>query len=306
LAVKRPGFGGNDILKFRRALATDKTTSILSSEQGAFDRLDVHMLIPKVRPTMSKKQQQYRRLAVDLISSMGNEAMLDIVLLANDGGEIPACRFVLGARSAILQRMLFGGQGRTNGAAPKLHLEYSTNVLRTLVHYCRTNELDQAWISSKDEAAARELVRLSDCASSFELKGLAELVHGLVSSLCKSHPFLSCAIFDQASLCHGESVDGLKNIARSAIRQSPEAALLRKNDFGNRNPGVSSLGEAVLEEIIGDPLMCTEEINLFRAVALWADARHCVDSFDFDATDLHRFVARKITARCIDLSKIAP
>jgi hypothetical protein len=77
------------------------------------------------------------------------------------------------------------------------------------------------------------------------------------------------------------------------------------------------LGEAVLEEIVGDPLMCTEEIALFRALVLWADpTTHCsVDSFDSKATSLHsnsfatrelHFIAKKIMARFIDLSKMAP
>lgn len=246
------------------------------------------------------------RLLVDLLSSTSNEAMLDIVLVANDGGEIPACRFVLGARSVILQKMLFGERRMMRGSAPKLHLEYSTNVVRTLVHYCRTNELDQVWVSSKDEASARELVKLGDCANSFELKGLTELVHDLVSSLCKTHPFLSCAVYDQAS-CLGESVDSLKLIARHVIRKNPETALLRKNGFGNRSPGVSFLGEAVVEEILSDPLMCTAEINMFRAVALWADSCHFADSFDSAVTQkARRLLTRKIAARCIDLSKIAP
>jgi hypothetical protein len=251
---------------------------------------------------MSRQKQKYSRLAV--------EAMLDIVLVANDGGEIPACRVVLGARAVILQNILFG-EGRI--LPSKLHLEYSTNVVRTLVNFCRANELDQVWSSSKDEASARELVKLCECANSFDLKGLTELVRDLVSSLCKTHPHLSCAIYDQAA-SHGESVDILKDIARHAIRQNPETALLRTNDFGNRNPGVFFLGDAVVEEILSDPLMCTQEINMFRAVDLWADACICMDSFDSAATHLHsnstatrerRLLARKIAARSIDLSKIA-
>jgi hypothetical protein len=254
---------------------------------------------------MSKKKQQYGRLAVDLMSYFGNEAMLDICLVANDGGEIPACRFVLGARSVILQKML-SGEGQMGGPAPRLHLDYSTNVVCTLVHYCHTNELDQVWISSKDEASARELVKLCDCANSFELKGLTELVRDLVSSRCKTHPYLSCAIYDQAA-SDGESVDILKDVALHAIRQNPKAALLRKNDLGNRNPGVFSLGEAVVEDILSDPLMCTKEINMFRAVALWADSCHFADSFDSAVTQkARRLLTRKIAARCIDLSKIAP
>jgi hypothetical protein len=208
--------------------------------------------------------------------------------------------------------MLFS-EGRMGGS-PELKLDYSSNVVRTLVHYCRTNDLNQVW-HSKDEVGARELVNLCDCASSFELEGLTELVCDLVSSFTKTHPHLACAIYDEAA-AHGEAVDIIKFIARYAIRQNPAAALLRRNEFGNSDPGVSSLGPAALEEIISDPSMCTEEINMFRAVALWADARNYVDevnnvslddSFDSAAhLQERRTLAKEITARCIDLSKIAP
>jgi hypothetical protein len=263
---------------------------------------------------MSKKNQkkQHIGLAVDLLSSIGNEAMVDIVLTANDGGETPASRFVLGARSSVLQKMLFS-EGQMGGST-ELKLDYSTNVVRTLWHYCRTNELDQIW-HAKDEAAARELVKLCDCANSFELEGLTELVSEQVASLTKTHPHLACAIYDEAA-AHEESVETLKHIAQNAIRQNPEAALLRRNEFGNRYPGVASLGPAVVEDILSDPLMCTEEINMFRAVAFWADARTSIegvsnvcldDTFDSAAhVQPRRLLAKQITARCIDLSKIAP
>jgi hypothetical protein len=259
---------------------------------------------------MSKKNQKKHHLglAEDLISSIGNEAMVDVVLIANDGGEIPASRFVLGARSSVLQKMLFSEGQR--GGSPELKLDYSTNVVRTLWHYCRTNELDHIW-HSKDEAAARELVKLCDCSNSFELEGLTELVSEQVASLTKTHPHLACAIYDEAA-AHEESVETLKHIAQSAIRQNPEAALLRRNEFGNRVPGVASLGSAVVEDILSDPLMCTEEINMFRAVALWADAHTSIEgvsNFCLDDTfdsKVRRLLAQQITARCIDLSKIAP
>lgn len=255
-----------------------------------------------------QKKQQYG-LAVELISSIDDEAMLDIMLVANDGGEIPASRFVLGARSTVLQKMMFS-EGRMGGSS-ELKLDYSSKVVRTLVHYCRTNELNQDW-HSKDEVGARELVNLWDCASSFELEGLTDLVCDLVSSLTKTHPHLACAIYDEAA-AHGEAVDILKFIARYAIRQNPEASLLRRNEFGNHDPGISSLSPAIVEEIISDPRMCTEEINMFRAVALWCNYVNGANNVSLDDSvdsaahvQERRTLAKQITARCIDLSKIAP
>ena len=90
-----------------------------------------------------------RSLAVDIISSIDGNAMLDVMLMANDGGEIPASRFVLGARSPVLQQLLF----KRGQSSHEYKLDYSTTVVNALVHYCRTNELLEP--QSKDEAAVR-------------------------------------------------------------------------------------------------------------------------------------------------------
>ena len=255
-----------------------------------------------------------RGLAVDIISSIDDNAMCDVMLLAIDGGEIPASRFVLGARSPVLQQVLFHKSSR---ASSELKLPYSTAVISTLVHYCRTNELGSTCQSSRDEASTRELVHLCQCAVAFQLGGLETLVGDLASSICQVDPHLACALYDETVVCGGKAVKSLKHIALSTLRTNPQVALLRKKELASRRApgGVSYLKAASLEEILSDTKLCTEEIILFRAVILWADASSIVDdklqrNVDTWATQLmlqdRREEAKKIVAKCIDLSKTAP
>ena len=251
-----------------------------------------------------------RGLAVDIISSIDGNAMLDVMLLANDGGEIPASRFVLGARSPVLQQLLFNKAQSSHD----VKLDYSTTVVNALVHYCRTNELLVP--QSRDEASVREHVKLCECAVTFQLQGLKTLVENIASSICKAHAHLACAMYDESTI-HGKSADSLKYIALGVIRRNPQDAFLPRNELGSRRycGGVSSLEPATLQELLSDPNMCTEEINLFRAVMFWADASSITKDKLHSKMDAwttqqllqdRRATAKKIAAQCIDLSKIAP
>lgn len=261
----------------------------------------------------SSREHPSRGLAVDIISSIDGNDMLDVMLLANDGGEVPASRFILGARSPVLQQLLFN---KDSVSTPELKLPYSTNVISTLVLYCRTNQLGDI-CQPMDEASAREIVKLCQCAVTFQLSGLETLVGNLASSMCQADSHLACAIYDEAAADGGQTADPVKYIALGVIRRNPEGSLLRKNEFGkvNKAGGVSFLRAASLEQLLSDRQMCTEEINLFRAVLLWVDASSHVDDkvqkkMDAWATLLsmqdRRAEAKMIVEKCIDLSKIAP
>ena len=261
----------------------------------------------------SNREHPSHGLAVDIISSIDDNAMCDVMLLANDGGEVPASRFVLGARSPVLQQILFN---KSKVSSPELKLPYSTIVVSTLVHYCRTNELDNI-CQSMDEASSRELVKLFQCAVSFQLSGLETLAGNLALSICQADPHLACSIYDEAVVYGGKTVNTLKHIALGVIRRNPDGSLLRKNEFGKNHSsgGISSMQAASLQELLSDTKLCTEEINLFKAVMLWADASSVVDDklqskMDAWATQLltqdRRTEAKTIVAKCIDLSKIAP
>ena len=129
------------------------------------------------------KEHRSRGLAVDIISSIDDDAMVDIVLLSNDGGEIPASRFILGARSPVLRKMLF--QTNSTNNQYELKIDHSSTVVHTLAYYCRTNELDDICLP-KNEESVRELVKLCQCAIELELSGLETLVGTLTSISVKS------------------------------------------------------------------------------------------------------------------------
>jgi hypothetical protein len=265
---------------------------------------------------LSPKAKDQRGLAVDIISSIDNDEMHDMILLSIDGGEIPASRFVLGARSPVLRQMLFLNRTNRVTTSSELKITYSATVARALVYYCRTNELDDISLPTNEESL-RELVKLSQCAIELELVGLEALVGNLVASLCQVDPHVACTFFDEAASGGGKPpVDSIKSIAFDFIRRNPETALLRKNHPRGQHffGGIASLRAESLKEILNDPAICTEEINLFRAIVIWAEApckqQQGPKIMDAWAAQImnhnQREAAKAVVAECIDLSKIAP
>lgn len=271
----------------------------------------------------------------DILSKIGAEGLTDIVLLSNDGGQVPASRFVISARSAVFQSLLFRTGENLNQQV--LQLDYSTNIVQALVKYCCTNELPEEGWRARTEGVARELVRLYDAAAAFDLAGLNALLCQKITVLVQTHPNLACAIYDECSSysCSlGASVptpgnprgrhsgdtsntrtpqvlEKPKAIALKAIRHNPMAALLKKNEHGNQEAGVSALGMGTIEEIIGDQQMHAEEITMFRAIIIWADALFVGGDGDGGVNYAYRLQERRLLAKsmvskCINLSNIPP
>jgi len=269
----------------------------------------------------TSKEKEQVRLAADLLSCAGNEIMADIRIVAKDGGVIPASRFVLGARSPVLQKMLYKSGGAEEGAVGRsreLRLNYSRGVARALVNYCRSNEIEPSSHHSKQEhyhrnsnaeAYGRELVEMCDCARTFELDGLEDLVCQTATSLMEEFPDQACVIFDEASAfvdeacTNDEAVAPLKYIALAIIRKDPESALIKRNGFHRRQPGVSYLRADALEEILCDRRMCTEEVTLFRALNMWVDSNPIGGAANLRE---RKRLARRYVENYIDLSSIAP
>lgn len=225
-------------------------------------------------PPASSPRNSNEDLLADILSSVGAEGLTDIVLLSNDGGQVPASRFVISARSAVFQSLLFRTGENLNQQV--LQLDYSTNIVRALVKYCCTNELPEEGWRARTEGVARELVRLYDAAAAFDLTGLNALLCQKITVLVQTHPNLACAVYDECSSYssslgagtptpgnpRGRHSGGASNartpqvlekpkaIALKAIRRNPMAALLKKNEHGNQEAGVSALGMGTIEEII--------------------------------------------------------
>ena len=225
-------------------------------------------------PPASNPRNNNDDLLADILSKIGAEGLTDIVLLSNDGGQVPASRFVISARSAVFQSLLFRTGENLNQQV--LQLDYSINIVRALVKYCCTNELPEEGWRARTEGVARELVRLYDAAAAFDLVGLNALLCKKITVLVQTHPNLACAVYDECSSYSRSSGGGVptpgnprgrhsgdasnartpqvlekpKAIALKAIRHNPMAALLKKNEHGNQEAGVSAFGTGTIEEII--------------------------------------------------------
>lgn len=244
---------------------------------------------------------QQGRLVMDLLSHAGNEVMADIRIVTKDGGILQASRFVLGARSSVLQNILYSdGQARDSR---EIRLGYSTAVVRNLIHYCRSNEISPC--HTKDETYSRAMVELCDCGRTYRLFGLEDMVCECIQSILNESPHLACAVFDEAF--SKEAMETIKQMALSVIRADPETSLLKQNVFqSNRDPGVAFLSSDSICEILGDGRMCTEEIVMFQSLILWAECNPTVSSISGAKVRERRALAKGFAERYIDLSCIAP
>jgi len=211
-----------------------------------------------------------------LLSHANNHLMSDVVLVSTvDGDHIPASRFVLGARSSTLQKMLFEGN------RSEVKIPYPGVVVRAMVEFCRSNTILEGTVSSltRDPLSLRQVVHLCDCAKQYKLHKLEELTCDLVSAFLWSDGSRcnfcwACAVFDEAvgtNLEKGDTSLVLMRLVMDSIRSDPNIALLRGQEF--QPPGVLFLSPHALELVIRDQRMNCEEIILFRSLQVWNNAK---------------------------------
>ncbi|KAL7575199.1 hypothetical protein ACA910_018687 [Epithemia clementina (nom. ined.)] len=149
----------------------------------------------------------------------------DVCLVASDGEQIPASRFVLAARSPVLKRMLYGSFREAKSSTICM-MGYERAVLKAVVHYCQTNQLpvlEHYYVPPVEEhhttdgrkenasnnnnnnnktfndleSLMRQHVRLYQAADFLELNDLGNLVHFEIRRLTGLYPGLACAVFDE-------------------------------------------------------------------------------------------------------------
>lgn len=213
-------------------------------------------------------------LSFALLAHANNHLMSDVVLVSADGDQVPASRFVLGARSPVLQKLLF------DGSRSEVRIPYSGIVVRAMVEFCRSNSIQECVpILTRDAYSIRQVVHLSDCAKKYKLQKLEDIICNLVTDFLWSDGqnfSWVCSIFDEAvgtSLDDhiGESSLPLMRLVMESIRSDPNLALLRGQEF--QPPGVLFLSPHSLEIVIRDQRMDCEEITLFLSLEVWNNAK---------------------------------
>lgn len=127
-----------------------------------------------------------------------NNKFYDVQLLSSDGiTYVPACRFVLAARSRVLQQMLYGNFKEAKSSTICL-MGYDSCILHSIVYFCTFDQLRLFLSDNNKEEYIRRLVQLGQAADYLELPYLMELVDDKVRRLMAHYPPLACAVFDEA------------------------------------------------------------------------------------------------------------
>lgn len=197
----------------------------------------------------------------DLLAALQDEELTDVTLEGHDGVPIPACRFVLAARSTVLRRMLYGSFLESSSNRILLQ-DYDSVVLEAIVEYCYRNEISKFRLYiHRTAASARRLVQLYKAADYLALMGLARLVAQMAHNLTTRYPPLACAVYDEADLSSKVSHDALEMIqCRPYVTLPPDA---------ETNGGISCLSRHKLVSIYRDLDVQAGELFLFDMLQEW-------------------------------------
>jgi len=246
-----------------------------------------------------QQQQQYKNdltLIQDLLTALQDDDLTDITLVAANGAEIPACRFLLAARSPVLKRMLFGNFREANASCIPL-TQFSEPIVRAIVEYCKTNIVSRELFVQQqrpNEASIRLLTCLAKAADYLELSGLQTKVENVVRQWISQNPLLACPVWDEA-----DRGSCLYPYALRMIRGRPYVALLppdmptttttthSHNDYQCVGGGIESLQADRILELFKDTELEAGELFLFTMLQRW------VDHASEDAQNEAKQVARK-------------
>lgn len=224
---------------------------------------------------METMQVEPHRLEVvqDLLAALTDGDLADVSLVGHDGAEIPACRFVLAARSRVLKRMLYGNFREAKSNNPKIDLlDYSGQTLRMVVKYCScgTTLDDHLKSSSATEEFVRVLVQANKAADYLEIPGLMRETERLVKESIAEHSLLACPVFDEAN-----EGSALFSYAKRIIQCRPYVALCPPENAAKHDEceggGVECLKSDRVVSILKDTEMEAGELFLFEMLQRWVD-----------------------------------
>lgn len=222
-------------------------------------------------------------LKKDMLLALDEEVFQDVMLTGTDHVDVPATKAVLAIRSPVFKRMFFGGFQETNG--DRVALDYPSLVLKVLVKYCYSDELDLDMIYTDnacdgltDEEAVL-MVQLRDAANYFELPELhLSISNELGESICqKGENMCVCAVLSELFV-RGETEGPLWTILVYILDAEPGKCLLPESEW---NHGVASCSALLLFKILTPSV---EPFAAVKAIQQWNQINSTQASTDDLAT----------------------
>lgn len=232
----------------------------------------------------------------------------DVNLIAAGGAVVPACRFVLAARSTVFRRMLYGSFREAKSSSIAL-LGYAEPILKAIVYFCHTNALDPTFCNcsynnnnstSSGTAATRsrtvessvaalvdtvqQLLHLSQAADYLQLTGLqSQLEHDWILPVLARHPAAVCtSILQEAGLgsrmaqaaMHMIECRPYITLEGEAVDSNTTSSTSNNEDTdmvhrSNCHGGITLLSAEKLECVLKNSSIGCSEWFIFRQLSRW-------------------------------------
>jgi hypothetical protein len=205
----------------------------------------------------------HAEVAKDLLDALLDDELSDVYLTSSDDVQVPACRFVLAARSTVLKRMLYGSFREAKSSTICM-LGYDSVTLQAIVDFCAHNDISRCTAKLKqDETSIRQLVHLARAADYLELPGLEQLCECEIRARMTLHPPLACAVYDEA-----ERSTEVSEYAMQMLECRPYVALDHGGDRATGG-GIESLHSERLLDVVHNTQLGAGEFFLFRMMERW-------------------------------------
>ena len=175
----------------------------------------------------------------DLLLALDEPAFHDVTLVGTDHEEpgVPATKVFLAARSPVFHSMFFGNFQERN--QDRIELNYPSLVLKILVKYCYSDDLDLKMIFSTNKLSNKTaelsdkeavlLVDLRDAANYFELIRLHRWVSNVIGRRIAQDNNILCVCAALAKLfARGETEGPMWDILVLILQQESPSCLVPK------------------------------------------------------------------------------
>eukprot|EP00978_Attheya_sp_CCMP212_P036948 scaffold171037_cov51-Attheya_sp.AAC.2 len=227
---------------------------------------------------------------------LDDETLSDVTLQGTDGVKVLAIRSMLAVRSPVFRRMLFGEFSESE--SPIVKIGYTGKVLTFLVKYCVTGESDLSIGNCVKRSYPKFVLSTADAARYFELPNLMRTLLDDALEFMNESPKSAC-LFLQASR---EDLHGFENIEEKSlelIRNDPDTTLLKAK-------ATLLIKATLLEEILKDTTLQTDEYTLFLVVKAWAEVKSPPIEDNEEGKESRREVASRLVKNYISLDLISP
>ena len=229
-----------------------------------------------------------------------DETYHDVTLRASDGLTVTASRNILAASSPVFHTTLFGPFKESG--QPEIEVGYDSVVIRQLIKYIHGVPVDildgKPNSDGNYDQTFEYIVKLADAAKYYALEDLRYLIEDRLMNAMADDLGLAVKFLAWS----GNSQDESKWIVRAAltrIRYRPEY-LLRDEVQDD----MQRLPYSVMESIVEDTRMNSDEFTIFRIVLLWSMALPTTKR-TASGQDKIKEMARKLV-ELLDLTRISP